>query len=64
MKDTVEVFFHSQQPYTHVKEEDIAQYNSGDWTSPTRSSTRKRPTTCTISTTSNTPWPTSPASMA
>lgn len=29
MKDTVEVFFHSQQPYTHVKEEDIAQYNSG-----------------------------------
>jgi len=29
MKDTVEVFFHSQQPYTHVEEEEIAQYNSG-----------------------------------
>ena len=29
MKDTVEVFFHSQQPYTHINEEDIAQYNSG-----------------------------------
>ena len=26
MKDTVEVFFHSQQPYTHLNEEDIAQY--------------------------------------
>ena len=29
MKDTVEVFFHSQQPYTQLNEEDIAQYNSG-----------------------------------
>ena len=29
MKDTVEVFFHSQQPYTHVNEEDIAQFKSG-----------------------------------
>ena len=29
MKDTVEVFFHSQQPYTHLDEEEIAQYKSG-----------------------------------
>ena len=29
MKDTVEVFFHSQQPYTHLNEEDIGRYNSG-----------------------------------
>ena len=29
MKDTIEVFFHSQQPYTQLNEEDIAQYKSG-----------------------------------
>ena len=29
MKDTVEVFFHSQQPYTHLNEEDIGRYDSG-----------------------------------
>ena len=29
MKDTVEVFFHSQQPYTQLNEEDFAQYKSG-----------------------------------
>ena len=29
MKDKVEVFFHSQQPYIHINEEDISQYNSG-----------------------------------
>ena len=29
MKDRVEVFFHSQQPYSHVTEEDLANYNSG-----------------------------------
>ena len=29
MKDHVEVFFHSQQPYIHVKEEDLEKYDSG-----------------------------------
>ena len=29
MKDKVEVFFHSQQPYTYLDEDDIGQYNSG-----------------------------------
>ena len=29
MTDQVEVFFHSQQPYVHVKEEDISNYDSG-----------------------------------
>ena len=29
MKDRVEVFFHSQQPYSHVTEEDLVNYNSG-----------------------------------
>ena len=29
MVDQVEVFFHSQQPYVHVKEEDISRYDSG-----------------------------------
>ena len=29
MVDQVEVFFHSQQPYVHVREEDISQYDSG-----------------------------------
>ena len=28
MKETVEVFFHSQQPYTHVTEEDLDKYDS------------------------------------
>lgn len=29
MKDKVEVFFHSQQPYSHVSDEDLAGYPSG-----------------------------------
>ena len=29
MKDYVEVFFHAQQPYIHVKEEDLEKYDSG-----------------------------------
>jgi len=29
MKDQVEVYFHSQQPYTHVTYEQLAQYDSG-----------------------------------
>ena len=29
MTDQVEVFFHSQQPYVHVKEKDISSYDSG-----------------------------------
>ena len=29
MKDHVDVYFHSQQPYSHVKEEDISRYDSG-----------------------------------
>ena len=29
MKDQVELFFHSQQPYTHVTHEDLANYDSG-----------------------------------
>jgi len=29
MVDQVEVFYHSQQPYVHVKEEDIIRYDSG-----------------------------------
>ena len=29
MTDQVEVFFHSQQPYVHIKEEDISGYESG-----------------------------------
>ena len=28
MKDTVEVYFHSQQPYTHVNDEDLEKYES------------------------------------
>ncbi len=28
-RDTIELYFHSQQPYTYVKEEDISQYKSG-----------------------------------
>ena len=29
MTDQVEVFFHSQQPYVHVKEDEISKYESG-----------------------------------
>ena len=29
MKEQVEVFFHSQQPYVHVREEDLEKYDSG-----------------------------------
>jgi len=29
MKEQVEVFFHTQQPYIHVKEEDLEKYDSG-----------------------------------
>ena len=29
MKDTVEVFFHSQQPYSHVTDQDLEKYDSG-----------------------------------
>jgi hypothetical protein len=29
MKQQVDVFFHSQQPYTYVRDEDLAQYPSG-----------------------------------
>ena len=29
MKDQVEIFFHSQQPYTFLDEEEIGRYNSG-----------------------------------
>ena len=28
MKQHVDVFFHSQQPYTYVQDEDLAQYPS------------------------------------
>ena len=28
-KDKVEVYFHSQQPYTHVTDEDLAKYEAG-----------------------------------
>ncbi len=28
-KDTIELYFHSQQPYTYIKEEEISQYKSG-----------------------------------
>ena len=62
MKDTVEVFFHSQQPYTQLNEEDIAQFKSGRLDFPTPTSTRRRPTIFTTSTTSSTPWPTRPVS--
>ncbi len=31
MVDQVEVFFHSQQPYVHVREEDISQFDSPKW---------------------------------
>ena len=29
MKEQIEIFFHSQQPYVHVKEEDLSRYKSG-----------------------------------
>ena len=29
MKEQVEVFFHSQQPYVHVREADLEKYDSG-----------------------------------
>ena len=29
MVHRVEVFFHSQQPYVHVREEDASQYDCG-----------------------------------
>ena len=29
MKDQIEVFFHSQQPYVHLREEDLSKYDSG-----------------------------------
>ena len=29
MKQQVDVFFHSQQPYTYVRDADLAQYPSG-----------------------------------
>ena len=29
MKEKVDIYFHSQQPYVHVKEEDISRYDSG-----------------------------------
>jgi hypothetical protein len=36
MKQQVEVFFHSQQPYTAVHDEDLAQYPSGRLDFPNR----------------------------
>ena len=36
MKQQVEVFFHSQQPYTSVQEADLAQYPSGRLDFPNR----------------------------
>jgi hypothetical protein len=36
MKQQVEVFFHSQQPYTSVQDEDLAQYPSGRLDFPNR----------------------------
>ena len=28
-RETIELYFHSQQPYTYITEEDISQYKSG-----------------------------------
>ena len=36
MKQQVEVFFHSQQPYTYVQDADLAQYPSGRLDFPNR----------------------------
>jgi hypothetical protein len=36
MQQQVEVFFHSQQPYTSVQEADLAQYPSGRLDFPNR----------------------------
>ena len=36
MKQHVDVFFHSQQPYTDVRDEDLAQYPSGQLDFPNR----------------------------
>jgi hypothetical protein len=36
MQQQVEVFFHSQQPYTYVQEEALAQYPSGRLDFPNR----------------------------
>ena len=36
MQQQVEVFFHSQQPYTYVQDEDLAQYPSGRLDFPNR----------------------------
>jgi alkanesulfonate monooxygenase SsuD/methylene tetrahydromethanopterin reductase-like flavin-dependent oxidoreductase (luciferase family) len=36
MKQQVDVFFHSQQPYTYVRDEDLAQYPSGRLDFPNR----------------------------
>ena len=29
MNDQVQVYFHSQQPYTHVSDEDLSRYDTG-----------------------------------
>ena len=64
MKDQVEVYFHSQQPYVHVKEEDIVRYDSGRLAFPNTQFDPVKATCCTTSTTSNTPWLTKRASTA
>ena len=35
-KDKIEVYFHSQQPYTHVSDEDLAQFDAGRLLFPNR----------------------------
>ena len=56
MKEQVEVFFHSQQPYVHVQEEDLEKYDSGRLGFPNSYFDPEKPTRFTTNITNNMSW--------
>ena len=63
-KDKVEIFWFSEQPYGHVTDEDVEQYESGRLDFPNSHFDPNEPTYSTTSTTSSTPPPIRTASTA
>ena len=61
-KDHVEVFWFSEQPYGHVTDDDVSQYESGRLDFSNSHFDPERPTSSTTSITSSTPGPTKTAS--
>ena len=58
MKDNVEVFWFSEQPYGPVTDDQLEKFDSGRLGFPNTYFDPRRPTSCTPSTTTSTPWPT------